>query len=56
LLGNRARCAKDSSTNSVADDYSEAEANAEYPQQLTALLVLFADGTLCRIFQMITSR
>jgi hypothetical protein len=56
LLGNRARRAEDSCTNSIADDYSEAEADAEYAQQLAALLALFADDRLGRIFQMITSK
>jgi hypothetical protein len=55
LFGNRARRAKDSGTNSVAYDYSEAEADAEYPQQLATTFGSFADGRLSRVLQTITS-
>jgi len=37
LLGNRARRAKDSCTDSIADDYCETEADAEYAQQMAAI-------------------
>jgi hypothetical protein len=51
LLGNRARRAKDSCTDSIADDYSEAEADAEYAQQVASIFVLFADGRLSFVLQ-----
>jgi hypothetical protein len=51
LLGNSARRTKNSGTNSVADDYSEAEADAKYAQQLAAIFGSFADGRLSCVLQ-----